>query len=60
MDVKVVKKNNKDIKIYSHRKIEIQCPNCGELFIFNELGECFCTRCNRLFSDNEVRARCGL
>ncbi|MHA1488978.1 MAG: hypothetical protein ACTSRI_04915 [Promethearchaeota archaeon] len=42
------------------RKVNIQCPDCGEIFVFNEKEECFCNKCDRVFSENEVRARCGL
>jgi len=45
---------------FNHSKTNIQCPDCGNLFIYNEEREVFCEICNRVFSESEVRARCGL
>lgn len=41
-------------------KINIQCPDCGNIFIVNEFGEYFCETCKRSFSENEIRERCGI
>ena len=60
MSFKVTDKKKRDIPVYRYRKIEIQCPDCGKIFIFNDEGECFCEKCKRLFSNEEIRARCGL
>lgn len=38
----------------------IQCPDCGNLFIYTVEREIFCKFCNRVFSESEIRARCGL
>ena len=40
--------------------VKIQCPNCGNIFILNNNKECFCEICNRVYTENEIRARCGL
>ena len=40
--------------------VKIQCPNCGNIFILNSNSECFCEKCNRVYTENEIRARCGL
>ena len=40
--------------------VKIQCPNCGNIFILNNNRECFCEICNRVYTENEIRARCGL
>jgi len=40
--------------------IKIQCPDCGSIFILNEFGEYFCKHCNRIYSESEIRERCGL
>jgi len=40
--------------------VKIQCPNCGNNFILNNNRECFCKICNRVYTENEIRARCGL
>jgi uncharacterized OB-fold protein len=60
MDSKVENKGLKELKLYNHRGIEIQCPDCGDIFIPTEDGDCFCVRCNRVFQEDEVRARCGI
>lgn len=55
------KKKNKIKEISRNRdKTCIQCPDCGNLFIYNEEREIFCEICNRVFSESEVRTRCGL
>lgn len=43
-----------------YERIKIQCPDCGNLFVFNEYGEFFCLKCERIYPEKEVRARCGL
>ena len=40
--------------------VKIQCPNCGNTFILNNNRECFCEKCNRVYTENEIRASCGL
>ena len=40
--------------------IKIQCPDCGRIFILNQYGEFFCRMCKRIFSEDEIRERCGL
>ena len=40
-------------------KVEIQCPECGGIFlIFNQ--KYFCKKCNRIFEENEIRKKCAL
>ena len=51
---------DKKLKSPIEKKANIQCPDCGEIFVFNEKGECFCEKCDRVFFENEVRARCGV
>ena len=41
-------------------RIKIQCPVCGHLFIFNEYGKCYCIKCRRIYSEKEIRERCGI
>ena len=40
--------------------IQIQCPVCGNIFILNEKRNYYCEICNRIYTENEIRARCGL
>lgn len=40
--------------------VKIQCPNCGNIFILNKNSEHFCEICNRIYTENEIRAQCGL
>ena len=40
--------------------IKIQCPECCSIFVLNQYGEFFCRRCDRIFREAEIRARCGL
>ena len=42
------------------RQIIVQCPDCGELFSLNGKLGCFCKGCERLFTESEIRERCGL
>jgi len=38
----------------------IYCPDCGKSFSEIEPHRCYCAICNRYFSEDEVRNRCGL
>lgn len=40
--------------------IQIQCPVCGSVFVLNEKRNYYCEICNRIYTENEIRARCGL
>ncbi len=40
--------------------IEIQCPDCGNIFILDKRNNYFCENCNRIYNENEIRTRCGL
>ena len=40
--------------------IKIQCPDCGSIFILNEHREYFCRNCDKIYSESEIRERCGL
>ena len=60
MSTRITDKKKGRERTYDYRKILIQCPDCGTLFNFTEEGECFCKKCNKFFTDDEVRARCGL
>ena len=57
---------NKTIELKSKYKsiikneIKIQCPNCGSIFILNESREYFCRNCDKIYSESEIRERCGL
>ncbi len=57
-----IKSENKDpiINDLDNYGIKIQCPDCGSIFILNEYGEYFCRKCNRIFSESEIRERYGL
>jgi rubredoxin len=50
---------SKTKRIFNY-EIRIQCPDCGSIFILNEYGEYFCKNCSRIYSESEIRARCGL
>lgn len=40
--------------------VQIQCPDCGNNFVFNNNKDYICEKCKRIFTENEIRARCGL
>jgi hypothetical protein len=40
--------------------IKVQCPDCGTLFVLDEYKEYFCKRCDRIYLEEEIRARCGI
>ncbi len=46
--------------VFKNFVIKIQCPDCGFIFILNEKREYFCYNCQRVYTENEIRARCGL
>jgi len=48
---------NQQLKTYD---IKIQCPDCGNIFQLNSYGEFFCRKCDRIFTEDEIRERCGL
>ena len=54
------KETDSEVKEIYNYGIKIQCPDCGSIFILNEYGEYFCGSCNRIYSESEIRARCGL
>ena len=54
------KKIKKEIIDQNYWRIKIQCPNCGSIFIFNDLGECYCIKCRKIYPESVVRERCGL
>lgn len=56
-DDKQEKINLKQLELYG---IKIQCPDCGSIFQLNSYGEFFCRRCDRIFTEDEIRERCGL
>ena len=60
MSLRITDKKIGRKRFHHHRKIMIQCPDCGELFNFTNKDECFCNKCDKFFTDDEVRARCGL
>ncbi len=41
-------------------EVEIQCPECGTIYFVNTFGQYVCGRCNRIFTEEEIRERCGL
>jgi phage FluMu protein Com len=43
-------------------QVEIQCPDCGEILIFikDHPKAMFCSKCNRILKEAEIRERCGL
>ncbi len=53
------KLNSKEYSLKNHFAI-IQCPDCGNIFVLNENREYFCYNCQRVYTENEIRARCGL
>ncbi len=40
--------------------VKIQCPDCLSLFILNPWGRYYCRKCKRLFTESEIRKRCGI
>jgi len=48
---------NQQLKTYDAK---IQCPDCGSIFQLDSHGEFFCRRCDRIFTEVEIRERCGL
>lgn len=65
MSIKTSKKNPDHVKqksknLFSSFKVQIQCPDCGSIFILNKEAEIYCSECKRIFSENEIRKRCGL
>ena len=43
-----------------HVRIMIQCPECPNILKQNENKCWYCQTCNREFTENEIRTRCGL
>jgi len=41
-------------------KIEIQCPNCGDVIKINPERKYLCRSCDHIFTENEIREKCGL
>jgi tRNA(Ile2) C34 agmatinyltransferase TiaS len=39
---------------------DIQCPECGGLLMESGGADFECSSCHRPYSEDEVRARCGL
>ena len=66
MSIKSNKKNNQEKKFeslnlnFKYFKIYIQCPCCGGLIKINPEREYECRNCNQIFTESEIRERCGL
>ncbi len=60
MSIKIPDKKEGRERAYSHRNIVIKCPDCGVLLNFTDDNKCICEKCEKSFTDDEVRARCGL
>ena len=45
---------------FDMKGVKIQCPDCGKLFILNPWGRYYCRKCKRLFTESEIRKRCGI
>ena len=65
MSVKTSKKNpdqvkEKPKKLFSSFNVQIQCPDCGDIFVLHQEDQIFCSKCERIFTENEIRKRCGL
>jgi hypothetical protein len=65
MSIKIIKKNSDQVKEKKKKgvrpfDVQIQCPDCGSIFVLNQESEIFCSECERIFSENEIRNRCGL
>jgi len=56
------KRDKFDLNNYNSEdfQIEIQCPDCGNIFILDKKKNYFCENCNRIYTEYEIRARCGL
>ncbi|MFX1525696.1 MAG: hypothetical protein ACFFCC_19490 [Promethearchaeota archaeon] len=45
---------------FKYFKIYIQCPNCGNILKVNLERTYYCKKCNYIFTENEIREKCGL
>lgn len=45
---------------YNHREIEIYCYECDTVLEILDNGMCYCKKCGKLFSENEIRLNCGI
>ena len=45
---------------YEHREIEICCYKCETVLEILENNTCYCKKCERIFSENEIRTNCGV
>ena len=66
MGIKSKKRNDNKKRIESlnlnfrYFKVYIQCPNCGEILKINADRNYYCKDCNHVYSENEIREKCGL
>ena len=45
---------------YNHREIEIYCYECDTVLEILDNGTCYCKKCEKIFSENEIRLNCGI
>ncbi len=66
MGIKSKKRNDNKKRIESlnlnfrYFKVYIQCPNCGEILKINTDRNYYCKDCNHVYSEKEIREKCGL
>lgn len=66
MNTKIFKNKSKqeefDLKNQNSEEfhVKIQCPDCGSIFIFDKEENYFCKKCKKMYTEHEIRARCGL
>ena len=55
------KKRNKSLDLnFKYFKIYIQCPYCGDVIKINPERKYLCRSCDHIFTENELREKCGL
>jgi len=55
------KKRNKSLDLnFKYFKICIQCPYCGDVIKINPERKYLCRSCDHIFTENEIREKCGL
>ena len=42
------------------RNANIYCPDCDEMLLLTEDHHCYCEKCKKSFSEEEIRKKCGI
>ena len=43
-----------------HRDIKIYCFNCDTMLEILDHGACYCKKCEKFYTENEIRINCGI